>query len=62
MDRFLTCVQRMVPSLQERANISKEIEIYRIVGGTFGFDMAIQDRKTKMPGKLHYVSNFDVSS
>jgi hypothetical protein len=52
----------MVPSLQECAEISKEMEIYRMVGGTFVFNMAIQDRKTKMPGKLHYVSNFDVSS
>jgi hypothetical protein len=62
MDGFLTCVQRMVPSLQECAKISKEMEIYRMDGGTFGFDMAIQDRKTKMPGKLHFVSNFNVSS
>jgi hypothetical protein len=53
MDGFLTCVQRMVPSQQERAEISKEMEIYRMSGGTFGFDMAIHDRKTKMPGKLH---------
>jgi hypothetical protein len=62
MNGFLTCVQRMVPSPQERVEISKEMEIYRMVGGTFGFDMAIQDKKSKMPGKLHYVSNFDVSS
>jgi hypothetical protein len=62
MDGFLTCVQRMVLSPQERVEISKEMEIYRIAGGTFGFDMAIEDEKTIMPGKLHYVSNFDVSS
>jgi hypothetical protein len=62
MDGFLTRVQRMMLSLQEHAEISKEIEIYRTFGGTFGFDVAIQDRKTKMLGKLHYVSNFDVSS
>jgi hypothetical protein len=43
-------------------DISKEMEIYRMVGGTFGFDMAIQDRKSKMPDKLQYVSNFNVSS
>ena len=53
MEGFLTCVERMVQSHEERAKISKEMEIYRIFGGTFGFHMAIADRKTKMPGKLH---------
>jgi hypothetical protein len=33
--------------------ISKEMEIYRTSGGTFGFDMAIHDGKTKLPSKLH---------
>ena len=49
---------------QERAEISKEMEIYRMVGGTFGFDMVVHDRKTKMPGKLqvHFIANFNVSS
>eukprot|EP00253_Pinus_taeda_P021505 PITA_21505 len=50
MDGFLTCVQRMVRSLAERAEISKEMEIYRMAGGTFGFEMAMTDRTTKMPG------------
>jgi hypothetical protein len=53
MEGFLTCVERMVLSHEERAEISKEMEIYRMFGGTFGFQMAIADRKTKMPGKLH---------
>ena len=52
MDGFFTCVQKMVPSLAERAKVSKKMGIYRMVGGTFSFDMAIRDRKTKMLGKL----------
>ena len=52
MDGFLTCVQRMVLDPQERAEISKEMEIYMMAGGTFGFDMVVHDRKAKMPGKL----------
>jgi hypothetical protein len=35
-----------------QVKISKEMEIYRLFGGTFGFQMAIADRKTKMSGKL----------
>ena len=71
MDGFLTSVQRMVLDLQERAEISKEMEIYRMAGGTYGFDMAVHDRnttfgfdmaihekKTIMLGKLHFVSVF----
>jgi hypothetical protein len=54
MDGFLTCVQRMKPSPQEHVEISKEMEIYRIASGTCGFDMAIHDKKTKMPSKLCY--------
>eukprot|EP00253_Pinus_taeda_P011788 PITA_11788 len=49
MDGFLTCVQRMVRSPAERTEISKEIETYRMAGGTFGFDMAVADRTIKMP-------------
>ena len=63
MDGFVTCVQRMVLDLQERAEISKEMEIYRMDGGTFGYDILVDDRKTKMPGKLqvHFIANFNVS-
>ena len=52
MDGFFTCVQKMVSSPSERANISKEMEIYRMVGNTFCFDMVIQDRNTKMLGQI----------
>ena len=41
MDRLFTCVERMATSKQEHEDISKEIEIYRMAGGTFGFTMAI---------------------
>ena len=64
MDGSLTCAQRMVPGPQDCAEISKEMEIYRMAGGTFGFDMVVHDRKAKMPGKLqvHFIANFNVSS
>ena len=45
-------VERMVASEKEREDISKEMEIYRMEGGTFGFTMAIKNRTTKMSGKL----------
>eukprot|EP00253_Pinus_taeda_P027583 PITA_27583 len=53
MDGFLTCVKRMVQSPAERAEISKEMEIYKMPGGTFGFKMVVTDRTTKMPGVPH---------
>eukprot|EP00253_Pinus_taeda_P027557 PITA_27557 len=49
MDGFFTCVKRMVSCEQEREDISKEMEVYRKGGGTFGFTMAIKNRTTKMP-------------
>eukprot|EP00253_Pinus_taeda_P014809 PITA_14809 len=49
MDGFLSRVQKMVRSPAERTEISKEIETYRMAGGTFGFDMAMIDRTIKMP-------------
>ena len=52
MDGFFTCVQRIVPFPVECTKISKEMEIYRMTGGTFSFDIAVVDRKTKMPCKL----------
>ena len=35
-----------------------------MVGGTFGFDMDVHDRKAKMSGKLqvHFIANVNVSS
>ena len=52
-------VERMVASEQECEDIYKEMEIYRMEGGTFGFTMAIKNRTTKMPGKLQFVSTFN---
>eukprot|EP00253_Pinus_taeda_P013240 PITA_13240 len=49
MDGFLTCVQRMVRSPTEHAEISKEMEIYKMTGSTFSFEMVVVDKKTKMP-------------
>eukprot|EP00253_Pinus_taeda_P003488 PITA_03488 len=62
VDGFFTCVKRMVSSEQEREDISKEMEVYKMGGGTFGFTMAIKNMTTKMPGKLQFVSNFQLSS
>ena len=41
--------------MQLTVQISKELEVYRRVMGTFGFDMAINDRKNIMPSKFHFV-------
>eukprot|EP00253_Pinus_taeda_P018426 PITA_18426 len=49
MDGFLTCVQRMVRSPAERSEISKEIETYRMAGGTFGFDIAMHGGECMVP-------------
>eukprot|EP00253_Pinus_taeda_P021831 PITA_21831 len=49
MDGFFNYFHRIVPSLAEHAKISKEMEIYRIAGGTFSFEIDVVDRKTKMP-------------
>jgi hypothetical protein len=53
---------RMVLTPVERSEISKQIEIYKLNVGTFGYDMAIQDRTARMPGKLQvkFVSNFQI--
>jgi hypothetical protein len=50
---------------QVRKNVQRFLKKWKYIGwstGTFGFDMVVQDKKTKMPGKLHFVSNFNVSS
>jgi hypothetical protein len=41
MDGFFQCVERMVLTPVERSEISKQIEIYKLSVGTFGYDMAI---------------------
>ena len=61
MDGFLQCVQRMVLTPSERAEISRQMQIYRMSGGTFGYDMVVQDRTTRMPGTICLkLSNFDL--
>eukprot|EP00253_Pinus_taeda_P022828 PITA_22828 len=50
MDGFLSCVQKMVRSPEQRIEISKQIETYRMAGGTFGFEMVVNDRTIKMLG------------
>jgi len=62
MDGFLTCVEKIVSYEQACEDISEEMEICTLAGCTFSFSMAIKDRKTKMPCKLQFVSNFNVSS
>ena len=61
MDGFLQCVHRMVLTPSERAEISRQMEIYRMSGGTFGYDMVVQDRTTRMPDTICLkLSNFDL--
>jgi hypothetical protein len=54
IDGFLQCVQRMVLTPAERSDISKQNEIYRMAFGILGYDMAVQDKATRMPGKLQF--------
>jgi hypothetical protein len=62
MDGFLLCVQKMVRSPEQRIEISKQIELYRMAGGTFGYDMAVNDRLIKMPGIFLFVTLFQLSN
>ena len=58
-DGFLHCVQRMVLTPTERSEISRQNEIYRMASGMLGYDMVVQDRTIRMPGKIHHsISNF----
>jgi len=52
-DGLIECIQRMVPSAEERLKIGSEIEIYKRAALTFSYDMAITSRTTLMPGKFH---------
>jgi hypothetical protein len=45
MEGFLTCVESMVLIHEQPAEISKDMEIYRIYCGTFVFQMAIDNRR-----------------
>ena len=61
MDGFLQCVQRMVLTPSEHLEISKQMESYRMAGGTFSYDMVVQDRTTRMQGTICLeLSNFDL--
>jgi hypothetical protein len=42
----------MVLTLTKCSEISKQIEIYRLAADTFGYDMTVQERTTRMLGKL----------
>jgi hypothetical protein len=49
MDGFFQHVKMMVLTLTKRLDISKPTKIYKMSAGTFGYDMAIQDRTARMP-------------
>ena len=40
----------MVRTPEERMEVSRQIEQYKLSAGTFGFEMAINDRTVKIPG------------
>jgi hypothetical protein len=52
-DGLIECIQRMVPSAEERIEIGRELEIYKTAALTFSYDMAIMSRTTLMPSKFH---------
>jgi hypothetical protein len=54
IDGFLQCVQRMVLTPAECSEISRQNEIYRMASRMLGYDMAVQDRTTRMLGKLQF--------
>jgi hypothetical protein len=58
MSDFFECVQRMVRSATNQLKLSQDLELYKRSIGLFGFDMAINDRKTIMPSKFHLVLTF----
>jgi hypothetical protein len=44
----------MVLTLAKRSEISRQNKIYRMASGMLGYDMVVQDRTTRMPGKLQF--------
>jgi hypothetical protein len=54
IDGFLQCVQRMVLTPTECSEISRHNEIYRMASEMLGYDMAVQDRTTRMPCKIQF--------
>ena len=55
---FFECVERMVPSAEDKFKLTRELELYKRATRLFGFSMAVNDRKSIMPSKLHLVLNF----
>jgi hypothetical protein len=53
----------MVLIAAKQLEISKQIEMYRLVVGTFGYEIIVQNKTTKMLNKLQVqlVSNFQIS-
>eukprot|EP00253_Pinus_taeda_P021372 PITA_21372 len=49
MDGFYHCILRMVLTSTECNEISKQLEVYTLGSGTFGYDMDIQDRIARTP-------------
>jgi hypothetical protein len=60
MDRFLQCVSRMVLAPTKFLEISNQMEVYSLATKTFGYDMIVQDKTTRMSIKLQFVSNLNV--
>jgi len=58
MSGFFECVQRMVPSADDRLQLTQELEDYKRSTGLFGFEIAMNDRKNIMPSTFHLVSAF----
>jgi hypothetical protein len=44
----------MVLTPAERSEISRQNEIYRMASGMLGYDIVVQDRTTRMPGKHQF--------
>ena len=59
MSGFYECVQRMVSSSTDRAELSQELAMYKRAMGELGFDIAINDSINLMPSKLHLISTFN---
>jgi len=51
MEGFMQCLERMVPDVDSRHAISREIEMYRESTGLFFYVDAIRERTTMMPRK-----------
>jgi hypothetical protein len=49
MEGFIKCLQRMVPNPEAHKTIHQELQMYRNIGGLFGFDTIIWERKLLMP-------------